>query len=158
MAAVEGTIGVRPHTLECKTVEERAARLGLGGAVRFAGYRQREEVLAYLAGADCFLFPSSYDIWGLVVVEAMAAGVPCFSSPAAGVTADLIDESETGFVEDFHDAAAAASRVHVFLEDRDGRAVMGRKARQAVASRATVEDSAAGFVGAVEDAIAGGRG
>jgi glycosyltransferase involved in cell wall biosynthesis len=134
---------------ERQTLERQAVRLGVSDAVRFAGFRQREEVVSFLACADCFLFPTGFDIWGLVVIEAMAAGLPCFASPEAGVTRDLIDDGVNGFVEGFQDPAAAARRVHSFLEDRGRVKTMGRNARHTIDTRASLEISARGFVRAV---------
>jgi UDP-glucose:(heptosyl)LPS alpha-1,3-glucosyltransferase len=51
----------------------------------------------YYAGADAFVFPTTYDAFGMVVLEAMAAGLPVFSSDRAGA-AELITSGKDGFV------------------------------------------------------------
>ena len=43
---------------------------------RFVGYRHGEDIAAYLAAADVFVFPSRTDTFGLVLLEAMALGRP----------------------------------------------------------------------------------
>lgn len=48
---------------------------------------------AVYAGADAFVFPTLHDVWGLVVNEAMAAGLPVVCSHFAGCAADLVDDS-----------------------------------------------------------------
>ena len=58
-----------------------AAELGLGGAVRFLG--TRDDVPELLAAAECLLLASDYEGCPLVVVEAMAAGVPVVATEAA---------------------------------------------------------------------------
>lgn len=50
----------------------------------------------YYAAADAFVFPTTYDAFGMVVLEAMAAGLPVFSSDQAGA-AELIRSGEDGF-------------------------------------------------------------
>ena len=51
----------------------------------------------YYRGADAFVFPTTYDSFGMVLLEAMAAGLPVFSSDQAGA-AELIEPGVDGFV------------------------------------------------------------
>jgi UDP-glucose:(heptosyl)LPS alpha-1,3-glucosyltransferase len=51
----------------------------------------------YYAAADAFVFPTSYDAFGMVILEAMASGLPVFSSDCAGA-AELIHSGRNGFV------------------------------------------------------------
>src|SRR5205807_5037433 len=51
----------------------------------------------YYAAADAFVFPTTYDAFGMVVLEAMASGLPVFSSNCAGA-AELIQSGKDGFV------------------------------------------------------------
>ena len=55
------------------------------------------ELERYYAAADAFVFPTTYDAFGMVVLEAMASGLPVFSSDRAGA-AELIDSGRDGFV------------------------------------------------------------
>lgn len=55
------------------------------------------EVERYYAAADAFVFPTTYDAFGMVLLEAMSAGLPVFSSDQAGA-AELIRHGEDGFV------------------------------------------------------------
>ncbi len=56
----------------------------------------------YYAAADAFVFPTTYDAFGMVVLEAMASGLPVFSSDQAGA-AELIDPGRDGFVIPLHE-------------------------------------------------------
>lgn len=51
----------------------------------------------YYAAADAFVFPTTYDAFGMVALEAMASGLPVFSSDRAGA-AEMIDSGRNGFV------------------------------------------------------------
>jgi len=55
------------------------------------------ELQRYYAVADAFVFPTMYDAFGMVVLEAMAAGLPVFTSDCAGA-AELIQSGKDGFV------------------------------------------------------------
>lgn len=127
-----------------------AVELKIDRFVHFEGYRQLDELPGYLAQAACFLFPSGYDIWGLVLNEAMAAGVPCFASLQAGATYDLIQEGKTGFAVDFSDTEYVARKIHWLLDHPDEAAEIGQQARQFVMKHASLQESAAGFVKAVK--------
>jgi UDP-glucose:(heptosyl)LPS alpha-1,3-glucosyltransferase len=56
-----------------------------------------DRIEEYYRGADVFVFPTTYDAFGMVVLEAMAAGLPVFSSDRAGAS-ELIETGADGFV------------------------------------------------------------
>ncbi len=63
---------------ERAVLEERARAAGLGARVAFAGFQR--DVASFLAKADVVLVPSHYEGYGLVIVEALAAGVPVIAT------------------------------------------------------------------------------
>ncbi len=67
--------------------------------VRFAGPRHGEELAAYFAAADVFVFPSRTDTFGLVMLEALASGVPVAAFPVAGPL-DVIGGSDVGVLDE----------------------------------------------------------
>jgi N-acetyl-alpha-D-glucosaminyl L-malate synthase BshA len=91
--------------------EELARHLGVDKHVLFVGNQEVMEELLPLA--DLFLLPSSTESFGLVALEAMAAGVPVVASRVGGLP-ELIEHGTSGFLEDPSDLAAhvrAALRV-----------------------------------------------
>jgi glycosyltransferase involved in cell wall biosynthesis len=76
--------------------------------VRFAGLLRGEELARHYAAADVFVFPSRTDTFGLVVLEALASGLPVAAHPVTGPR-DIIGDSGTGVLdEDLGRAARAA--------------------------------------------------
>lgn len=76
--------------------------------VVFTGYRYGEELASHLAAADVFVFPSRTDTFGLVLLEAMACGVPVAAFPVAGPI-DVVKRGVTGCLhEDLATAVAGA--------------------------------------------------
>jgi glycosyltransferase involved in cell wall biosynthesis len=74
----------------------------------FTGYKENGELARLLAAADVFVFPSRTDTFGLVVIEALACGVPVAAYPVQGPI-DIIENGVTGFLdEDLQKAALAA--------------------------------------------------
>lgn len=79
--------------------------------VRFTGFKQGEELVRHLAAADVFVFPSRTDTFGLVLLEAMACGVPVAAFPVTGPR-DVVLPGVTGILhEDLGRAALQALRL-----------------------------------------------
>lgn len=77
-------------------------------AVHFAGFRFGAELAAHLACADVCVFPSRTDTFGLVMLEALACGVPIAAYPVPGPR-DVVLPGATGVLsEDLREAALAA--------------------------------------------------
>ncbi|GJM04141.1 MAG: GDP-mannose-dependent alpha-mannosyltransferase [marine bacterium B5-7] len=66
--------------------------------VMFTGFKQGEELAQFLAAADVFVFPSLTDTFGLVMLEAMACGVPVAAFPVTGPI-DVIVPDKTGVLD-----------------------------------------------------------
>lgn len=92
-----------------RAVRGEADRLGLGDAVRFAGYVDDAELAGLLAGCRALLFPSRYEGFGIPVVEAFAAGRPVLCS-AAGSLPEVAGDAAVLFDPDDPDAIASAMR------------------------------------------------
>ncbi len=73
----------------------------------FLGYHFGEDLAAHLAAADVMVFPSRTDTFGLVILEAMACGVPVAAYPVTGPI-DVIEDGVTGALDT--DLAKAAAR------------------------------------------------
>ena len=65
----------------------------------FVGYRFGKELASYVAGGDVFVFPSKTDTFGLVMLEAMACGLPVAALPVTGPI-DVVRDGETGILDD----------------------------------------------------------
>lgn len=76
--------------------------------VMFTGYKFGTDLAGHIAAADVFVFPSRTDTFGLVMLEAMACGVPVAAFPVTGPV-DVVRQAETGFLDqDLRKAALQA--------------------------------------------------
>ena len=75
--------------------------------VRFVGPRDGDELASYFAAADVFVFPSRTDTFGLVMLEALASGVPVAAFPVPGPL-DVIGDNDIGVLDE--DLGSAVSR------------------------------------------------
>lgn len=67
--------------------------------VEFVGFKTGQELAEYYANADVFVFPSRWETFGIVMIEAMACGTPVAAYPCPGPE-DVIDEGVTGCMND----------------------------------------------------------
>ena len=68
-------------------------------SVRFVGMKHGEELARFYAAADVFVFPSRTDTFGLVILEALASGVPVAAYPVTGPL-DVINSSGVGVLNE----------------------------------------------------------
>jgi glycosyltransferase involved in cell wall biosynthesis len=99
-----------------------------GLPVVFAGYLSGTELSEAYASADIFVFPSALETFGLVVVEAMAAGLPVVASRVGGVR-DVVEEGVTGYTFEVDDIDAMVAGVRQIARSRAHIEEMGRAAR-----------------------------
>lgn len=112
-------------------MRHRIAREGIDGVV-FAGFHQQDELGAFYAASDVFVFPTLGDPYGLVVDEAMACSLPVVSSDAAGEIAPRIVDGHNGYVVKAGDPRELAARMVGLAEDAGLRRRMGRAAWEVV--------------------------
>ncbi len=99
-----------------------------GLPVTFMGYLRGERLSRAYASADIFVFPSRLETFGLVVIEAMAAGLPVVAARVGGVS-DIVSEGVNGYTFDSGDTAMLLEGVRRIASSRDNRRWMGRQAR-----------------------------
>ena len=100
----------------------------------FTGYLRGDELAYAYASADFFIFPSTTDTFGNVVIEAQACGIPTVVTDVGGPR-DLVENGVDGFVTKAHDSAELASAIRRLAEDAGLRVRMGAAARARVENR-----------------------
>jgi len=89
-------------------LEQQAAVLGISDRISFLGRLSREEMQREMQGANCKVLPSRYEAFGVVLIEAMATGLPVIATRSGGP--DSIVTKENGLLiegENSDDLAAA---------------------------------------------------
>jgi glycosyltransferase involved in cell wall biosynthesis len=113
-----------------------ARRLGLEDRVRFCPDVSDERLPEYLRAGDLFVFPSQNRLegFGLVIAEAMAAGLPVVVADLPGVR-ELITAGEEGVLVEPLNAADLAEQIRSLLDDPVRRRRMGEAARRRAVER-----------------------
>ena len=132
-------------------IERRAVRAGIEDCVCISGFVNQSDLPAWYAASDALVLPSdSRETWGLVVNEAMAAGLPVVVSDAAGCSVDLVRAGENGFTYPVGDVRALTDRVqHIATVSPEKRRAYGARSREIVAGFA-IDVAASATVAAVE--------
>jgi glycosyltransferase involved in cell wall biosynthesis len=100
----------------------------------FTGYLTGKDLAAAYASADIFVFPSTTDTFGNVIIEAQASGVPVIVSDSGGPK-ELVTENETGLITKSHDVDDFVRAIRTLVVDRSLRERMGSRARKSVIDR-----------------------
>lgn len=120
------------------SLEQQIARLGLGDRVKLLGWRNDRQDL--LATADICVFPSRYEPFGIVSIEAWAARVPLIAARSVGPGA-LIEDGSDGLLVPIDDRAALTQAMNRLVGDRDLQAKLvegGRRRYEAEFTEAAV--------------------
>lgn len=107
-------------------LEAQAAALGIAGRTHFLGWRA--ETAPIFAGLDIFLMPSLWEGFGLVLLEAMAQGVPVVGSAVSAIP-EVVVHGETGLLVLPRDVAGLADSLAALLGDPARRESLGAAGR-----------------------------
>ncbi len=107
---------------------------GVGDAIRYLGPVSDQELARLYRNALFFALSSDEEGFGLVVVEAMASGIPAVSTDCGG-PGDIITDGEDGLLAPVEDAEALAGAMKRLVENPELRRRMGRRARRTAVER-----------------------
>ena len=120
LVVVGGSVG------EIREYEKICSEMQVGTRVRFVGLQ--EDIRPYLWASDAFLFPSSYEAFPLVCLQAAAAGLPLIASRVYGVDEFMVD-GKTGWIVE-RNAKAIAFAIAQAMHNRSQATAMGEAARE----------------------------
>ncbi len=142
-------VGDGPLKTELQT---QAQKGGFENALHFWGNQPFAKMPFFYALADCLIFPSLYDVWGLILNEAMSCGLPVISSSLAGATRDLIEDGINGLVVHPQNVPALAEAIKT-MTDAKFRTRMGLAAAATIQAKATIQHSVNAFLQAIHLAL-----
>ncbi len=100
-----------------------------GDRIYYTGRVVDAELPAVYRNADIFVLPSLVEGFGLVLLEAMASGLPVITTPNSGGP-DIIENGKEGFIVPVRNVSALVERIRFLLNNPDKREEMGRAARK----------------------------
>jgi D-inositol-3-phosphate glycosyltransferase len=123
----------------------RVQALGLRDSVEFVARPGEEELVLLYQRAAVFALPSDEEGLGVVILEAMACGVPVVATRCGGPEGIITDGAD-GFLVPRDDAAALAARLQALLDSHTLNEAMGRRARATIEGRFTDEAAGQAFL------------
>lgn len=121
-----------------------------GKVIYFQKATQKELALIYQR-TDMFVFTSNYEIFGMVLLEAMYFGLPVISSMNGGAST-LIEDGRNGYMMNRFDIPSWAEKILGVAGDDELRCRLGRNAKNTIESRFLWDKLADQFIRAYEDA------
>jgi glycosyltransferase involved in cell wall biosynthesis len=135
-------------------LEQQAEALGISQSVEFLGYQSQAKVRQLLASTDVFVLPSFAEGVPVVLMEAMAAGVPVVATKIAGIP-ELVEGGVSGFLVMPGDAKSLATRIGELLDHPDMRNRFGAAGRAKVDREFDIESEAAWLCEIMTQALGG---
>jgi glycosyltransferase involved in cell wall biosynthesis len=155
VAKVEGaTLDIAGDGPDREMLEQKAKSLGLSGRVRFLGYQSQPQVRELLSRTDVFVLSSFAEGVPVVLMEAMAAGVPVVATCIAGIP-ELVQHEQSGLLVSPGDADATSNAVRRLLEDADLRNKFAAAGRDKVEREFNIQIEARWLATILTSALAG---
>lgn len=109
--------------------------------VHFIPFKSKEKLKDFYKVTDVFVLPTRYDIWGLVINEAMGYGVPVVSTNQCVAAQTMITPGKNGFIVNVNDADALSKKIEFLLKNDEIRMSFAQNAF-ATAQSYTIEHMA----------------
>ncbi len=116
------------------TLRSRCVQLGITDRVVFTGFMEADEIAKCFGIADLLVLASRQEIWGMVINEALASGVPVLATDVCGAIADLVEEGVNGYVVPSGDAEVLADAMIRHFSAPETHEQMRAAARDRIAS------------------------
>ena len=87
--------------------------------VHFLDFKSKEELKGYYQVADLFVLPTREDIWGLVINEAMANGLPVITTDKCLAGLELVTDCENGFIVPVETEEDLIEKINIVLSNKD---------------------------------------
>ena len=94
--------------------------------VHFVGFQSEEKLREYYLAADLFCLPTREDVWGLVINEAMACGLPVVTTNKCCAGIELIENETNGILIPINNESLLAEKIMYILNNQDIKAHMAK--------------------------------
>lgn len=105
--------------------------------VHFVEFKPEEELADYYKAADVFVLPTRGDVWGLVINEAMANGLPVVTTTKCVAGLELIEDGVNGYLVNVEDENSLVNRLEVLMNDEGLRLTMQKANLRKIRKRQT---------------------
>ena len=100
--------------------------------VHFVDFKTKDELKEYYKAADLFVLPTREDIWGLVINEAMAQGLPVITTERCVAGLELIKDGENGYIVPIEDEISISNAINRIVDDEKLRWKMSKRSLEKI--------------------------
>jgi len=111
------------------------------------------ELIKFYCLADIFILPTLEDVWGFVINEAMACGLPVISTYASQAATEMVRHGENGYIVKPADANQLYEVLKFLINNQELRIRLGEKAKKTVVQEFSVSAMVEGFLSAIKYCI-----
>ena len=155
VAKIEGaTLDIAGDGPDRHMLEDKARSLGVSDRVAFLGYQSQQQVRELLKRTDVFALSSFAEGVPVVLMEAMAAGIPVVATRIAGIP-ELVRDEENGLLIPPGDASATANAIQRLLEDADLRNRLSEFGRKTIECDFNIRAESQWLAAILTNALAG---
>ncbi|NLP21343.1 MAG: glycosyltransferase family 4 protein [Erysipelotrichaceae bacterium] len=120
--------------------------------IYFVGFKTKEELDEYYAASDIFVLSTRYDIWGLVINEAMSFGLPIISSDKCVSAIEFNNLFNNALITKNEDVNSISEAINTLINDEFLREQLGRNSLKGI-KEYTIEQTKEDFVRIINDII-----
>ena len=120
--------------------------------IHFIGFKSKEELDEYYAASDIFVLPTRYDIWGLVINEAMSFGLPIISSDKCVSAIEFNNLFNNALITKNEDVGSISEAINILINDEYLRDQLGRNSLKGI-KEYTIEHTKEDFVSIIKDVM-----
>ena len=124
--------------------------------INFVGFKNKEELNEYYAMADIFVFPTRYDIWGLVINEAMSFGLPIISSDKCVAAIEFNNNFNNAIIVENENVEEFAKAINLLVENDDLKTELSKKSLLGI-KEYTIENTVSDFVRVISEVLNHGQ-
>jgi len=118
-------VGGETAEINAVCFKEEIEKRNLNNIVKYEGKKYGKEKLTYFEKADIFIFPTFYETFGLVLLEAMEHALPCISTNEGGIP-NIIENGKTGYIVQKHSPKEIATKIEYLIKHPELRITMGK--------------------------------
>lgn len=131
-------VGGETAEIDAICFEKEVKKRGLDKLVTYKGRKFGKEKQKYFEKANIFVFPTLYETFGLVLLEAMELGLPCISTNEGGIPG-IIEEEKTGFIVEKYNPQQLAEKIKHLIDHPNACAEMGKAGKEKFQKEFTLE-------------------
>lgn len=120
-------IGEQPDDLFASKIKKEKNK-----KISLYSFKNTKELEKYYQAADIFVLPTRFDIWGLVINEALAKGLPIITTKGCVAGCELIKNGYNGYIVETENMLELKENIKILLEDIVLRETMGKNALKSI--------------------------